>query len=110
MEPYSEDLANAEYVESLYLPRHQGEEQFSIILTDSAGDGVCCNFGPGGPIELYEGSYEDGQLMFTTPFGGIDREVHSFVIVRSSALPLVGGILSIALVLINTLVSSFWEY
>lgn len=80
IEAYGEELANSEFVENLKLPSHQGRKTFSIILTDSAGDGVCCNFGLGGPMELYDGPTESGQLLFTTSFQGVDRVVHSFVI------------------------------
>jgi hypothetical protein len=44
---------------------------------------VCCTFGSGGPIELFEGSLDDGVLLFSDPFQGADRLVQSFMIVGS---------------------------
>lgn len=44
---------------------------------------VCCTFGSGGPVELFQGSTEDGELLFSEPFQGVDRLVRSFVIVGS---------------------------
>jgi hypothetical protein len=41
---------------------------------------VCCRFGKGGPLELYEGSKQDGKLIFSDKFMGYDRRVESFVI------------------------------
>jgi len=78
-----------------------------MILTDSAGDGVCCNVGNGGPIALYRGSVSSGQLIFTTPFAGGDREVHSFVMSgTSSTLSQVGRLLGWTLSLIAALAST----
>ena len=105
-EPYGENLANTEHFETMYLPMHQGENRYSIILTDLAGDGVCCKFGSGGPVELHEGPHDDGELLFTTPFAGTGREVHSFVIVKNSA-SFQGGLMPPSLTLIITLVSLF---
>ncbi len=39
MEPYGEALARKENVETIILPDHKGEKIFSLIVTDSAGDG-----------------------------------------------------------------------
>lgn len=39
IEPYSNSLANMELVETILLPPHDGEMLFTMIVTDSAGDG-----------------------------------------------------------------------
>lgn len=46
IEPYPETLAGKEHVETIIVPDHHGEKLFSMIVTDTAGDGgtwhSCC--------------------------------------------------------------------
>jgi hypothetical protein len=73
---YSQDLENKEIEEEISLPDHIGEKSFTMIITDSEGDGICCEFDSGGPVELFEG----GNLLFSDPFQGVGRAYHSFTI------------------------------
>lgn len=41
---------------------------------------VCCLFGSGGPVELYQISMNEEAPFFSDPFAGVDRFVESFVI------------------------------
>eukprot|EP00980_Cylindrotheca_fusiformis_P031607 scaffold26676_cov137-Cylindrotheca_fusiformis.AAC.5 len=73
---YSQDLENQEIREEIALPDHIGERKFMMILTDSEGDGVCCDFDFGGPVELFDGE----RLLFSDPFQREDRAYHFFTI------------------------------
>lgn len=42
---------------------------------------MCCTFGSGGPFELFEGSVEDGVLLFSDSFQEKGRVVESFVLI-----------------------------
>ena len=89
---YSQALAETELIEEIQLPAFEGERTFTMIITDEAGDGSCCQFGDGGPIELYEGSIKDENLLFTDPFQETGRLIKSFTLVgkgipKSSAVP-----------------------
>jgi hypothetical protein len=39
LQPYNETLAGKKHVETIVIPDHKGEKVFSMIVTDSAGDG-----------------------------------------------------------------------
>jgi hypothetical protein len=80
LELYSQELEITEYVETIPLPAYSGEKRFTMIVTDSEGDGLCCEFGDGGPIELFDGSVASGELLFSNPFNGTGRLVESFVL------------------------------
>ena len=41
---------------------------------------VCCTFGDGGPIELYQGTVENGNLLLSEPFEATGRLVQTFTI------------------------------
>ena len=41
---------------------------------------VCCLFGSGGPVELYQISMSEEVPLFSDPFAGVDRLVESFEI------------------------------
>jgi len=46
---------------------------------------VCCTYGEGGPVELYKGTVEKGDLIFTDAFKGTGRLIESFVIAGSAS-------------------------
>jgi hypothetical protein len=54
---------------------------FPFILTDSLSNSVCCTFGSGGPVELFDGALKDGALLFSNPFQETPRIVESFTLV-----------------------------
>jgi hypothetical protein len=54
---------------------------FPFILTDSLSNSVCCTFGSGGPVELFDGALKDGVLLFSNPFQETPRIVESFTLV-----------------------------
>jgi hypothetical protein len=86
-EIYPQILANTELVESIPLPSFSGEQSFTIIITDAAGDGICCQFGNGGPVELFDGSVADNKLLFSDPFEETGRLVETFVLVGDDTAP-----------------------
>lgn len=48
-------------------------------------DLVCCEYGNGGPLELFSGPYTDGELIFSLPFEGEARLSPSFVVVGEAS-------------------------
>lgn len=46
--------------------------------THSHFDLVCCEYGAGGPLELFSGPVSDGKLIFSVPFEGKARLAESF--------------------------------
>jgi hypothetical protein len=78
---YSQSLASTELVEEIPLPAFEGERKFTMIITDEAGDGACCQFGDGGPVELYEGNVDPDNLLFSHPFNETGRLIKSFTLV-----------------------------
>jgi len=94
IEPYSETLADKEHVETILLPDFEGERVFSIIVSDTAGDGVCCSFGSGGPVELYKGPVDEGELLFSESFEGVERIIQSFEVVGNKVSDASGGVVS----------------
>ena len=42
---------------------------------------MCCNFGEGGPIEVYDGPVSDDRLLFSHRFEETGRLLESFVLV-----------------------------
>jgi hypothetical protein len=78
LELYSQSLENSEHIESIPLPAFSGEKRYTMIVTDSEGDGLCCEFGKGGPIELFDGSVASGELIFSKPFNSTGRLVETF--------------------------------
>mmetsp|Transcript_8962 Transcript_8962/g.21316 ORF Transcript_8962/g.21316 Transcript_8962/m.21316 type:complete len:1059 (-) Transcript_8962:2662-5838(-) len=102
--PYSQDLENKNHVETIPLPPHIGSRTFTMIITDSEGDGICCEFDSGGPVELFD----NGRLLFTDPFEGVSRAYHSFVVTDNESVSPAASIsahqsllLSIALILMT---------
>jgi len=79
---YPQSLENKHHVETIPLPPHIGSRTFTMIITDSEGDGICCEFDSGGPIELFD----NGRLLFADPFEGVSRAYHSFVIKDNEAV------------------------
>ena len=96
-ELYSQNLEEKQHIETIPLPAYSGEKQFAMIITDSEGDGLCCEFGNGGPIELFDGPADSGVLLFSNPFNNTGRIVETFIIegagaqAESSASSLVTG-------------------
>jgi len=78
---YSQDLESKNHVETIPLPPHIGSRTFTMIITDSEGDGICCEYDSGGPVELFD----NGRLLFADPFQGVSRAYHSFVITDNEA-------------------------
>ena len=78
---YSPDLAYELHEESIFLPPFKGEKAFAMIMTDTEGDGVCCDFGSGGPVQLYEGK----DLIFSDLFEGTSKSYHTFTLESSKA-------------------------
>ena len=48
---------------------------------------VCCNFGSGGPVELFEGSTEEGVLLFSDPLEENGRFTQSFSLIGDGKVP-----------------------
>ncbi|CAJ1954834.1 unnamed protein product [Cylindrotheca closterium] len=71
-------LAGQEHIEILPLPSYAGEKTFTLLLSDSGGDGLCCKQGNGGPIELFDGPIEDDKLLFQDAFSGTTRKAFTF--------------------------------
>eukprot|EP00526_Cylindrotheca_closterium_P002109 CAMPEP_0113605620 /NCGR_PEP_ID=MMETSP0017_2-20120614/2424_1 /TAXON_ID=2856 /ORGANISM="Cylindrotheca closterium" /LENGTH=1097 /DNA_ID=CAMNT_0000514121 /DNA_START=208 /DNA_END=3498 /DNA_ORIENTATION=- /assembly_acc=CAM_ASM_000147 len=71
-------LAGQEHIEILPLPLYAGEKTFTLLITDSGGDGLCCKQGNGGPIELFDGPIEDNKLLFEDAFSGTTRKAFTF--------------------------------
>mmetsp|Transcript_558 Transcript_558/g.1586 ORF Transcript_558/g.1586 Transcript_558/m.1586 type:complete len:113 (-) Transcript_558:374-712(-) len=42
---------------------------------------ACCEFGQGGPVEVFEGPISDGKLLMTDPFKDVARITKSFTLV-----------------------------
>lgn len=82
---YSPDLENTWYEETIIIPEHSGNKSFTLIVSDSGNDGLCCFFGNGGPLELYQGNSDDGILLFSDPFQDEDRLVANFYLVGSAS-------------------------
>jgi hypothetical protein len=75
--PYSQDLEEKYHRIPIHLPLHTGEKSFTMIISDSEGDGICCDFSSGGPVELFDGT----KLLFSDPFQGVARAYHSFTVI-----------------------------
>lgn len=88
---YGPDLGNAMYEEKIIVPEHTGNKSFTLIVTDSGKDGICCSFGDGGPLELYDGTPEVGILLVSDPLQGEDRFVANFYLLRSGSCELRWG-------------------
>jgi len=71
-------LAFQEHVEILPLPSYVGEKTFTLLLSDSGGDGLCCRQGIGGPVQLFDGPIQDNKLLFEDEFSGTTRVTFSF--------------------------------
>jgi len=71
-------LAMKEHIDILRLPSYSGDKRFTILLTDSGGDGLCCKQGDGGPVELFDGPISDNKLFFQDSFQGTSRVSYSF--------------------------------
>ncbi len=82
---YSSDLEYAWYEETIIIPDHAGNKSFSLIVSDSGKDGLCCSFGNGGPLELYYGNSDHGVLLFSDPFQDVDRLIANFYLVGSAS-------------------------
>merc|ERR1711920_1050584 len=73
-----QSLNMQEHVEVLPLPSYSGDKQFTLLLSDSGGDGLCCDQGNGGPVELFDVPISDDNLLFQDLFQG-SRISFSFV-------------------------------
>lgn len=85
---YSQDLENQEIEEAIALPDHIGEKSFTMIITDSEGDGICCDFDSGGPVDLFH----EENLLFSDPFQGVGRAYHSFIITGNGVSSGIGSL------------------
>ena len=66
----------------LPAPNPGANRQYTFIISDSYGDGLCCdsvgNLEPG--YTLWEGDPEEGKVVVSSKFEGIGREVTTFVL------------------------------
>ena len=81
---YYADRAEEVVVEKIPIPTSSpgASRQYSFIVTDSYGDGMCCNWV--GKTEtgytLYEGDRKYGKVIVDSKFEGSSREVNTFTI------------------------------
>ncbi|KAG7353653.1 peptidase S8 family protein [Nitzschia inconspicua] len=65
---YHQSLEGRTIAETIRIPRLRGDRGYTLVLTDSGNDGICCSFGDGGPVELFLGEADTGQLLFNESF------------------------------------------
>jgi hypothetical protein len=82
---YNPDLENTWYEETIIIPNLTGNNSFTLIVSDSGKDGLCCSFGDGGPIEVYDGDPKEGILLFSDPFHDDDRISADFYVLGSAS-------------------------
>lgn len=108
---YDQSLEGETVIETIRIPRNEGDRGYVLLLTDSGNDGkaqnlfsseiispqlphtpriaiavvgVCCSFGEGGPVELFYGDPEGGTLLFSESFR-TGRLVKDFVLSGSAS-------------------------
>jgi hypothetical protein len=111
---YDQVLEGEVVVETIKIPRQAQERKYTLIVTDAGSDGeqekpilwvalsmsffhtttslfllishvgLCCAFGHGGPVELFNGEATQGQLLFSQLFQS-DRLVKEFVLAGASS-------------------------
>lgn len=81
---YYTDYANKQVTERIPIPmpRVGASREFTLIVTDSFGDGVCCNWNQSvhTGYSLYDGDPGFGKVLVDSQFMGVSKEVNTFVI------------------------------
>lgn len=64
------------------LPREGTSREFTLIVTDSFADGLCCNWNRTEKTgyTLFNGDAGLGDILVDSPFAGVGREVNTFII------------------------------